>query len=315
LRPKVDAAWHLHELTADLDLAAFVLFSSVAGTFGSAGQANYSAGNVFLDALAHHRVALGLPAVSLAWGLWSEGGMADALGDTDLVRMSRSGVAGLSFADGLGLFDATFGTEQPALVPVRLDEAGLRAEAHRLPAMVRGLVRGGARRRATVTDDSWARIVALPAGERERALLDLVCGTAAVVLGHDRPDAIDPRKGFIELGFDSLTAIELRNRLDEVSGRRLPATLIFDYPSATAVAGFLGADLADQPSVVDSRLAALETALRDTALDEPAREKLVTRLTALLASYTAPDESEDIESASAEDLFALLDEELDSKPI
>jgi malonyl CoA-acyl carrier protein transacylase/acyl carrier protein len=313
LRPKLDAAWHLHELTADLDLAAFVLFSSVAGTLGSAGQANYSAGNVFLDALAHHRAALGLPAVSLSWGLWS-GGMADALGDTDLVRMARSGLAGLSFTDGLELFDATFGTEQPALVPVRLDVSGLRADAHSVPAMLRGLVRGGARRRATVADDSWARIVALPAGERERALLDLVCGTAAVVLGHERPDAIDPRKGFIELGFDSLTAIELRNRLDEVSGRRLPATLIFDYPSATAVAGFLGTGLGDQPSIVDSQLAALETALRDTALDESAREKLVTRLTALLASYSAPDESADIENASAEDLFALLDEELEAKP-
>ncbi|MEV6875985.1 type I polyketide synthase [Amycolatopsis sp. NPDC051128] len=314
LRPKLDAAWHLHELTADLDLAAFVLFSSVAGTLGSAGQANYSAGNVFLDALAHHRAALGLPAVSLSWGLWSAG-MADALGETDLVRMARSGVAGLSFTDGLELFDATFGTEQPALVPVRLDVSGLRADAQGVPPMLRGLVRGGARRRATVADDSWARIVALPAGERERALLDLVCGTAAVVLGHERPDAIDPRKGFIELGFDSLTAIELRNRLDEVSGRRLPATLIFDYPSATAVAGFLGAGLADQPSVVDSQLAALENALRDTALDESAREKLVTRLTALLASYSAPDEPADIENASAEDLFALLDEELDTKPI
>jgi len=314
LRPKLDAAWHLHELTADLDLAAFVLFSSVAGTLGSAGQANYSAGNVFLDALAHHRAALGLPAVSLAWGLWS-GGMAGALGDTDLLRMARSGLAGLSFTDGLELFDATFGTEQPSLVPVRLDVSGLRADAHGVPPMLRGLVRGGARRRATVADDSWARIGALPAGERERALLDLVCGTAAVVLGHERPDAIDPRKGFIELGFDSLTAIELRNRLDEVSGRRLPATLIFDYPSATAVAGFLGAGLADQPSMVDSQLAALETALRDTALDESAREKLVTRLTALLASYSVPDEPADIENASAEDLFALLDEELDSKPI
>ncbi|MFI5611166.1 type I polyketide synthase [Amycolatopsis sp. NPDC051903] len=314
LRPKVDAAWHLHELTADLDLAAFVLFSSVAGTLGSAGQANYSAGNVFLDALAHHRAALGLPAVSLSWGLWSASGMAGELGDTDLIRMARSGVAGLSVTDGLELFDAAFGTEQPSLVPARLDVSVLRADAHRVPAMLRGLVRGGARRRATAADDSWARIVALPAGERERAVLDLVRGTAAVVLGHERPDAIDPRKGFIELGFDSLTAIELRNRLDEVSGRRLPATLIFDYPSATAVAGFLGAGLADQPSIVDSQLAALETALRDTALDESAREKLVTRLTALLASYSAPGEPADIENASAEDLFALLDEELDTKP-
>nr|WP_249026731.1 type I polyketide synthase [Amycolatopsis pretoriensis] len=314
LRPKLDAAWHLHELTADLDLAAFVLFSSVAGTFGSAGQANYSAGNVFLDALAHHRVSLGLPAVSLSWGLWS-GGMAGALGETDLVRMARSGVAGLSFTDGLELFDATFGTAQPALVPVRLDVAGLRSGGHEVPPMLRGLVRGGTRRRAAVADDSWARIVALPAGERERALLDLVCGTAAVVLGHDRPDAIDPRKGFIELGFDSLTAIELRNRLDELSGRRLPATLIFDYPSAGAVAGFLGEGLADQPSIVDSQLAAFEAALRDNVLEGPEREKLVSRLTALLASYSAPEEQADIENASAEDLFALLDEELDTKPV
>ncbi|WP_406637065.1 SDR family NAD(P)-dependent oxidoreductase [Amycolatopsis sp. WGS_07] len=312
LRPKLDAAWHLHELTAELDLAAFVLFSSVAGPLGSAGQANYSAGNVFLDALAHHRAALGLPAVSLSWGLWS-GGMAGALGETDLVRMARSGVAGLSFDEGLELFDATFGTSQPALMPVRLDLAGLRSGP--VPPMLQGLVRGGTRRRAAVADDSWARITALPAGERERALLDLVCGTAAVVLGHDRPDAIDPRKGFIELGFDSLTAIELRNRLDEVSGRRLPSTLIFDYPSASAVAGFLGEGLADQPSIVDSQLAALEAALRDNALAEADREKLVSRLTALLASYSAPEEPADIENASAEDIFALLDEELDTKPV
>ncbi len=314
LRPKLDAAWHLHELTAELDLAAFVLFSSVAGTFGSAGQANYSAGNVFLDALAHRRTALGLPAVSLSWGLWS-GGMAGALGDTDLVRMARSGVAGLSFDDGLELFDATFGTSQPALVPVRLDLAGLRSAADGVPPMLRGLVRAGTRRRAAAADDSWARIEALPAGERERALLDLVCGTAAVVLGHDRPDAIDPRKGFIELGFDSLTAIELRNRLDELSGQRLPATLIFDYPSPGAVAGLLGTGLADQLSIVDSRLAALESALRDNALAEDDREKLVSRLTALLAAYSAPEKSADIENASAEDLFALLDEELDTKPV
>ncbi|WP_409462968.1 SDR family NAD(P)-dependent oxidoreductase [Amycolatopsis sp. GA6-003] len=314
LRPKLDAAWHLHELTAELDLAAFVLFSSVAGPFGSAGQANYSAGNVFLDALAHHRTALGLPAVSLSWGLWT-GGMAGALGDTDLVRMARSGVAGLSFADGLELFDATFGTSQPALVPVRLDLAGLRSGADRVPPLLRGLVRGAPRRRATLADDSWTRIATLPAAERERALLDLVCGTAAVVLGHDRPDAIDPRKGFIELGFDSLTAIELRNRLDEVSGQRLPATLIFDYPSPGAVAGLLGAGLADQPSIVDSQLAALESVVRDNALAEDEREKLVSRLTALLASFSAPEEAADIENASAEDLFALLDEELDTKPV
>ncbi|HEY2062753.1 MAG TPA: type I polyketide synthase [Amycolatopsis sp.] len=314
LRPKVDAAWHLHELTAELDLAAFVLYSSAGGTLGAAGQANYSAANVFLDALAHHRAALGKPAVSLAWGLWSEGGMSGELAETDLIRMARSGVFGLSFADGLELFDATFGTAQPSLVPVRLDMSGLRADAH-VPAMLRGLAsgaaRGGtARRRAEVVDDSWSRITALPAAERGRALLDLVCGTAAVVLGHEKRDAVDPRKGFIELGFDSLTAIELRNRLDTVTGKRLPATLIFDHPSAAALAEFLGESLADASSPVDSQLSGLEAALREAVLDEAGRTKVVARLTALITAYSAGD---DLQEATADELFALLDEELEAK--
>ena len=309
LRPKIDAAWNLHSLTLSLDLAAFVLYSSAGGTLGAAGQANYSAANVFLDALAHHRAALGKPAVSLAWGLWSEGGMSGELADTDLIRMARSGVFGLSFDDGLELFDATFGTSQPSLVPVRLDMSGLRSDAHSVPAMLRGLVRGGVRRRAEVVDDSWSRIVALPAAERERALLDLVCGTAAVVLGHERRDAIDPRKGFIELGFDSLTAIELRNHLDSLTGQRLPATLIFDHPSAAALASFLGAGLADAPSPVDTQLAGLEAALASADSDD--RLKAVARLKALVASLAPADE--EIEDASADELFALLDEELESQ--
>ena len=307
LRPKVDAAWNLHALTASLDIP-FVLYSSAGGTLGAAGQANYSAANVFLDALAHHRAAQGRHAVSLAWGLWSEGGMSNELADTDLIRMARSGVLGLSFADGLALFDATFGTEQPALVPVRLDMAGVRADAHSVPAMLRGLVRGGVRRRAEVVDDAWARVVALPAAERGRALLDLVCGTAAVVLGHERRDAIDPRKGFIELGFDSLTAIELRNRLESVTGQRLPATLIFDHPSAAALAEFLGAGLADPPSAVEVRLTDLETELR--ALDADSRAAVVGRLRELVATFSPADR--DLEEAGADELFALLDEELES---
>ncbi|MDT8911864.1 type I polyketide synthase [Amycolatopsis sp. PS_44_ISF1] len=317
LRPKVDAAWHLHELTAELDLAAFVLYSSAGGTLGAAGQANYSAANVFLDALAHHRAALGRPAVSLAWGLWSEGGMSGELAETDLVRMARSGVFGLSFAEGLELFDATFGTSQPSLVPVRLDLSGLRGEVH-VPAMLSGLVRAGragggpgaSRRRAETADDSWTRIVALPAAERGRALLELVCATAAVVLGHEKRDAVDPRKGFIELGFDSLTAIELRNRLDAVTGQRLPATLIFDHPSAAALAEFLGAGLAEPSSPLDSRLSGLETALREAVLDEDGRAKVVARLKALLTACSSGD---DLQEATADELFALLDEELESQ--
>ncbi|MEV6621399.1 type I polyketide synthase [Amycolatopsis sp. NPDC051106] len=308
LRPKVDAAWNLHSLTASLDIP-FVLYSSAGGTLGAAGQANYSAANVFLDALAHHRAASGRHAVSLAWGLWSEGGMSNELADTDLIRMARSGVLGLSFADGLSLFDATFGTSEPSLVPVRLDMSGVRADAHSVPAMLRGLVRGGTRRRAEAVDDSWARVVALPAAERDRALLDVVCATAAVVLGHERRDAIDPRKGFIELGFDSLTAIELRNRLESLTGQRLPATLIFDHPSASSLAGFLGAGLADPPSAVEVRLADLETELR--ALDSSARASVVGRLRELVATFSPADR--ELEEAGADELFAMLDEELESQ--
>ncbi|MFJ7218820.1 type I polyketide synthase [Amycolatopsis sp. NPDC098790] len=307
LRPKVDAAWNLHSLTASLDIP-FVLYSSAGGTLGAAGQANYSAANVFLDALAHHRAATGRHAVSLAWGLWSEGGMSNELAETDLIRMARSGVFGLSFDDGLSLFDATFGTSQPSLVPVRLDMSGLRADAHSVPAMLRGLVRGG-RRRVEASDDSWARIVALPAADRERALLDLVCGTAAVVLGHERRDAVDPRKGFIELGFDSLTAIELRNRLESVSGQRLPATLIFDHPSASALASFLGSDLADPPSAVEVRLTDLEAELR--SLDASSRGSVVARLRELVATFSPADR--ELEEAGADELFAMLDEELESQ--
>ncbi|MET9258797.1 type I polyketide synthase [Amycolatopsis sp. NPDC004079] len=304
LRPKVDAAWHLHELTASLDLAAFVLYSSAGGTLGAAGQANYSAANVFLDALAHHRAAQGLPAVSLAWGLWSEGGMSNDLADTDLIRMARSGVFGLSFADGLELFDATVAAGQPSLVPVRLDMSGLRADAHSVPAMLRGLIRG--RRRVEVVDDSWNQVLRLSGAERVRAAVDLVCGTAAVVLGHERRDAVDPRKGFIELGFDSLTAIELRNRLDVLTGMRLPATLIFDYPSVQVLGEHLVADGA--PSAVEIQLDALENVVR--ALEPDEVSGVVTRLKAVLASLI-PDE--EVEGASADELFALLDEELEAR--
>ncbi|MBB4689012.1 type I polyketide synthase [Amycolatopsis jiangsuensis] len=304
LRPKVDAAWHLHELTASMDLAAFVLYSSAGGTLGAAGQANYSAANVFLDALAHHRAAAGAPAVSLAWGLWSEGGMSGELADTDLIRMARSGVFGLSFADGLELFDATFGTTQPSLVPVRLDMSGLRADAHSVPAMLRGLVRNG-RRRVEASDDSWSRVTALPAAERARAVVELVRGTAAVVLGHERTDAIDPRKGFIELGFDSLTAIELRNRLDAVTGMRLPATVIFDYPSVQVLADHL---VAEGPSPVEAQLAALEDVLR--GLDPAEAAPVAERLKALVAGL---QRDEDVAGASADELFALLDKELEAR--
>ncbi|MFF5107453.1 SDR family NAD(P)-dependent oxidoreductase, partial [Streptomyces sp. NPDC000134] len=238
-RPKVDAAWNLHELTRDLDLSAFVLFSSAAGTLGNPGQGNYAAANAFLDALAQHRRAAGLPATSLAWGLWSgEDGMG--------ARMAGTGATGLSAEEGLDLFDAAVGGPDPVVVPMRLDLRSLRGAAV-VPPVFSGLVRTTTRRSAeTGTDPAEAlrdRLAPLAEDERDRVLLDLVRTQAAAVLGHAGAAAIDPEEAFTELGFDSLMAVELRNLLGKATGLRLPATLVFDYPTPTALAAGLSGEL------------------------------------------------------------------------
>ncbi|MEU5811832.1 type I polyketide synthase, partial [Streptomyces sp. NPDC047718] len=271
LRPKADAALHLHELTRDADLSAFVLFSSAAGVFGAPGQGNYAAANSFLDALAQLRRAHGLPAVSLAWGLWEDAdGMAGALDRADLERMRRGGVQGLTAADGLALLDladtlAAAGSDSGSdgadgsarhdagralLVPMRLTPP---AAGSGVPSLLRGLVRTPVRRTAagagalgrTRTEPSALEgsLRGLDAAGRERLLLDLVRGHVADVLGHGSPDAVEPEQAFNELGFDSLTAVELRNRLGSAVGRRLPATLIFDYPTSLVLARHLAAEL------------------------------------------------------------------------
>src|SRR5690606_20342596 len=241
LRPKADAAWWLHELTADLDLAAFVLYSSASAVFGSPGQANYAAANAFLDGLARHRHALGLPAVSLAWGLWAEaGGMGGRLGRTDLARMARAGTLPLSAEQGLALFDAALVAGPAALAPIRLDSAAVRA-AGTIPPLLRELVAPTARRLDGATGTGGGatpadRLRDLPPAERDREMLDIVLTAAAAVLGHSTPDAISPDRAFKELGFDSLTSVELRNRLTEATGVRLPTTLVFDHPTPVALA-------------------------------------------------------------------------------
>ncbi len=239
--PKADAAWHLHELTEDLDLSAFVLFSSAAGTLGGPGQANYAAANVFLDALAEKRQAEGLPATSIAWGLWErEGGMASGLAEADLARMRRAGIEALSDAQGLALFDAAIGADRPQALAVPIDTAGLRAVASvgALPPILSGLVRTS-KRRSAAAGSLATRLATLPEAEHEGVVLDLVRGEVAAVLGHASAGEVEPAKAFQDLGFDSLAAVELRNRLSTVAGLRLPATVVFDYPNPSALARHL----------------------------------------------------------------------------
>ncbi|MFL5912380.1 MAG: SDR family NAD(P)-dependent oxidoreductase, partial [Gaiellaceae bacterium] len=238
MAPKVAGAIHLHELTEELELSQFVLFSSVAATIGSPGQGNYAAANAFLDGLAHLRRARGLPAISLAWGAW-ERGMAAALGEADRARGERFGMAALSDGEGLELLDTARAAAQPLLVPARLESGALRAQAKAglLPAILQGLVRIQPRR---ASERSLARRLAeAPESERDAIVLDLVRDHVRRVLGHGADDAIEPERAFKDLGFDSLSALELSNRLTEDTGLKLPKTLIFDHPTPAEVAGYL----------------------------------------------------------------------------
>ncbi|MFF2744227.1 SDR family NAD(P)-dependent oxidoreductase [Kitasatospora sp. NPDC058048] len=243
--PKARAAWNLHELTRGLDLTAFVLFSSAAGTLGSPGQANYAAANTFLDALAVHRRALGLPATSLAWGFWAEAsGMTGNLTEADQDRLTRAGVVPLATDHALSLFDAALATDRAALVPARLDLSVL-AGAPAAPAALKGLVSRKAARRPVRHGAIADRLRALPEAERLRAALDLVTADTAAVLGHSEPGAAWDRQPFKDLGFDSLTAVELRNRLNTATGLRLTATVIFDHPTPRQLAEHLLSQILD----------------------------------------------------------------------
>ncbi|WP_307848865.1 type I polyketide synthase, partial [Microbispora oryzae] len=266
LGPKADAAWFLHELTLDRPVGFFVLFSSLAGLLGNAGQGNYAAANAFLDSLAVYRRGLGLPGVSVAWGLWeseSGSGLTGVLSAADRARLGRSGVAGLSVERGLELLDAALVFDEPVMVGVNWDRGALRARADvgDLPAVLGAVVRGGRRgerrgaERGGLGRDGGDRrgpgLVALLASlsrdEGLRVLTDRVRGHVAAVLAHGSAESVEVDRAFNRLGFDSLTAVELRNRLNAETGLRLPATLVFDHPTVTALADYLFRTLAPPP--------------------------------------------------------------------
>ncbi len=326
LRAKVDAAWNLHELTADRDLALFVSFSSAAGVLGSPGQANYAAANTYLDALAQHRRHAGLPGTSLAWGWWEQKtGMTGHIDGKENARMNRLGFLPIASDDGMTLFDAAVESGEAMLVPARINPAAVSA-AGAVPDLFRQLVRAG-RRRAAAGDDGGerSRLASQLAGrnavEQERITLDFVRTQAAVVLGHDGGGRIAPEETFKSLGFDSLSAVEFRNRLQSASGLKLSPTVVFDHPSPHALAQYMLAQLGPQPDVGDlvaAELMALLARLENTVntvhqagagaeFDDRTRSTVLRRLRALEQSLRGDDSVDDLESADDSALFSFID--------
>ncbi|MFJ9697863.1 SDR family NAD(P)-dependent oxidoreductase, partial [Kitasatospora sp. NPDC101183] len=320
LRPKIDAAWNLHHTTRHHNLTAFLLLSSAAGTLGTPGQANYAAANAALDALAHHRHTHGQPATSIAYGLWND--TSTLTTHADRAQLARSGTRPLSTAEGLALLDAALAGAQPVVtaLPIRPGTAGAR-----VPALLRSVLRPPLRRAAAASATAGGpsladRLGPLNASARRNLLLDLVRGEAATVLAHPDPSRLGAGQPFKELGFDSLTAVELRNRLRTATGLPLPTTLVFDHPTPEALAARLLEEL-DVPERADSgeeaeqapEAIALEAALTGavaagTTLAGPE----LSRLRALLAQLAEPvDEAAapalDVASATEEELFALID--------
>jgi polyketide synthase 12 len=335
-RPKVDAALALHELTADMELGAFVLFSSIVGVMGNAGQASYAAANAFLDALAARRHAADLPVIALAWGPWGGEGMAARLSDADRSRMRRRGLVPLAPNDALALLDTALGRPDPLLVPVHLDTSSVGTHGEAPPAMLRGMVRAAPRPRAAAAAPTGApssgttleqRLASLPESERERALLDLVRAEIASVLDLGRPESLGPDRPLKDLGLDSLVAVELRNRLQNVTGLRLPSTLLFDYPTPGALATMIRGELKFETSAstinpaVATELDRLETMLRAMAGNREVKAGISSRLRKMLQLFgmdvaapvqqveePAPDEFSDV---SDEELFSMIDSEIE----
>ncbi|MGW4772994.1 type I polyketide synthase [Nocardia sp. NPDC004278] len=324
--PKADAAWNLHELTRDMNLSAFVMFSSIAGMIGSAGQANYAAANSFLDALAVQRRAEGLPALSLAWGPWQQDiGMTGALDRNAMNRLARLGLAPLERTDGLRLFDESLTTAAPVAALLQLDTDTLRLEAHtgQVPAVLRGFARAHGRSATTSSAEPslGQRLHGVAEAKRRGVVLDLVRQHVAAVRGYESADDIGPERGFSELGFDSLGGIEFRNRLSKVTGLSLPSTLVFDYPTAGDVADYLLAQTvvttpAHLSSAVPDDIARLEALLERIIASGSDSDETVAglrgvneRLRTYLTGKWADGAYDDLESHSDSELLDLIDEE------
>jgi acyl carrier protein len=329
LAAKAESALNLHELTADnRDLTSFVLFSSIAGVFGNAGQAAYAAANTVLDTLALSRRSQGLPGVSLAWGMWEHAdGMGGRLGEANIARLRGQGFPPLSTQGALALFDLALRTDEPLALPVALRTTALAARRDSLPTPLHGLLPVSRRRRTagqgTDVSGLTRRLSGLSGAERDRGLLHVVQSEVAAVLGHASAGAVDPGRAFKDLGFDSLTAVDLRNRLNSATALTLPATLVFDHPTPSVLADQLRADLLGEDTTPElpalAEIDKLEFTLSSVPDDKAERERVTARLEALLRKWHetdheagsdgTDDDDLDIESASAEDIFDLINNE------
>ncbi|MFE2512174.1 type I polyketide synthase, partial [Streptomyces naganishii] len=340
LGPKADAARNLHELTRDLDLSAFVLFSGVAGTLGDAGQANYAAANAYLDALAEHRRAAGLTATSIAWGRWGESGLAadGAVGD----RLERGGVPAMEPRLALRALRQALDHDETtvAVADIQWERFAPGFTAVRpspfigdLPELRRLARTADAGDAATGAGGDGAlsaaralrqRLAGMSQAEQSLVVLELVRTQAAAALGHPSTAEVGAARAFKELGFDSLIALELRNRLNAATGLRLPATLVFDHPTPAALADFLRAEITQEgggsaaaPGIAE--LERLESALSVLDPDAPTRTDITARLRALLAKWdtaepgSAPDGEAvtgRLQEATPDEVFAFIENEL-----
>ncbi|MGW5714844.1 type I polyketide synthase [Amycolatopsis sp. NPDC003865] len=321
LRAKAVSALHLGELTRDRELSAFVLFSSISAVFGIPGQGNYAPGNAFLDAFAEQRHAEGLPATSIAWGAWAGGGLAEGdVGDL----LDRHGVPEMAPSVALAALQRVLDAGKPAVTvaDIRWDRFNLAFTAARPSPFVRDLpeVAELAERGATGAAPAGpaplaARLAGLDRAAAARELTELVRTQAAVVLGHPSPEAVEEHRAFRELGFDSVSGVELRNRLNAATGLRLPATVVFDHPTTTALAEYLGGELltGDDGTTGTAALDRVEELLDGLPAEDPGRTRLVVRLERLLArargTEVAGEPAEDLAGASDDELFDLIDQE------
>jgi acyl transferase domain-containing protein/NADPH:quinone reductase-like Zn-dependent oxidoreductase/acyl carrier protein len=309
LRPKADTAWYLHELTKDLDLASLVLCSAAAGTLGNPGQSIYAAANSFVDALADHRRAQGLAAVSMVWGLWADvSEMTARVGTAERSRLTRAADA-LRTTDGLALFDmaATAAGPTPHLL-MKLRPAAIDANDESLPKLLRTLAPvTETRTPAAVARPLAVRLAELSGQEQAEALFELVRTNVATVLGHDLGTALTADRAFKELGFDSLTAVELRNRLNMATGLRLPTTTVFDFPTPAALATHLRDQLAGtngSAPVVDEADREIRAALATVPLDRLRQAGLLDPLLRIAGLAAPAIEPDDERAASLDDLDA-----------